>query len=201
MQQLLIATRNNGKLPEIKTVLDGLPIEVVGLSDVPGIAPDDDVEEPAVTFEGNAIIKALMWGEKAGMLTLADDSGLVIDTLDGWPGVKTARAAPTEEARNELFLEKLQGVPQEERTARLVSVAAIYDPALKKIRTAQGIAEGYITESPQGTNGFGVDPIFFYNEAGEIGGNLSLETKTKVSHRGKAMQKAREILVQEFLRG
>ena len=197
--QLLIATRNSGKIPEIQKVLEGLSIEVVGLSDIPSISAHEDVEEPAETFEGNALIKAIMWGTKANILTLADDSGLAVDTLEDWPGVKTARIAPNDDARNDCILEKTKHIPEGERGAALHCVIALYDPLQKKVRVAHGKAQGHILQQPEGTGGFGVDPIFYYDEAGKSGGLLTLEEKNTVSHRGKAMQAARAILEQEFM--
>lgn len=201
LTRLVIATRNQGKIPEIQKVLEGLPVECLSLADIPSIAPDEDVEEPAMTFEGNAIIKVFGWGSKTGILTLADDAGLIIDALDGRPGVKSARYVPgTDQDRYEKVLEEMKDVPEKERTGRYVSVAAIFDPVTKKIRTCQGVSEVMIAHEPKGEHGFGYDPITRFIEFSKTGAELTLEEKTQASHRGKSMREARKILEEEFLK-
>ena len=199
MRKLLIATRNKGKLPEIQHQLEGLPFECVSLDQVPSIPPDFDATEPAQTLEGNAIIKAVTYGTLANMLTLADDSGLEIDALDGKPGVLSARYANGgPEARNTKVLEEMKDVPEHERTARFRASVAIYDPSSKKLRTCEGVFEGSITEEPLGTGGFGYDPIFRSNALGKTNAEVSLEEKNSISHRGDSLKKARELLQHEF---
>lgn len=199
MKQILVATRSKGKFPEIVAVLSEAGFECVNLNDVPELPKDFEVEEPAMTFEGNAIIKAMTIGKKTGKLTLAEDAGLCVDALDGRPGVYTARYAPgTDEDRYQKLLGELEGVPESERTARFVAVVAIYDPATDKIRTCEGKYEGLISTEPVGDNGFGYDPVFYSPELQKTNAQLSLEEKNRVSHRGQALQKAKQILLEDF---
>ena len=197
---LLIATRSRGKLPEIVDALAGLPFALLGLSDIPDIPQDDDVEEPAMTFEGNAIIKAMTWGHRTGYLTLADDAGLQVDALQGRPGVMSKRYAPgTDEDRYRKLLRELDGVPGAQRTARFRAVIAIYDPATQKVRTCEGVYEGRIAEAPQGDHGFGYDPIFYDPKRCKTAAQMRLGEKNAASHRGQALEKARGILQAEYL--
>ena len=194
-RKLLIATRSAGKFPEIVAGLGDVPFEIINLNDVEELPKDFEVEEPAKTFEGNAIIKAMTLGKKTGYLTLADDTGLEVDALDGRPGVHTARYAQgTDEDRYNKLLEEMKDVDDEDRTARFRTFIAIYDPTTDKVRTCQGVYEGKILRKPEGTNGFGYDPVFWSLELKKSGGLMSLEEKNKVSHRGKAVRKAKELL-------
>ena len=195
----MIATRSKGKFPEIVTSLAGLPFEFLNLNDILELPKDYEVEEPATTFEGNAIIKAMTLGAKTGLLSLAEDAGLEVDALDGRPGVYTARYAPgTDENRYMKLLGELNGVPEEMRTARFVTVMAIYDPENHKIRICEGVYEGRIAEKPVGDNGFGYDPVFYNIELGKTNAQMTMEGKNSVSHRGKALEKAKVILKEEF---
>jgi XTP/dITP diphosphohydrolase len=152
-----------------------------------------------MTFEGNAIIKAMTVGKKTGFLTLAEDSGLEVDALGGRPGVYSARYAPgTDKDRYTKLLQELKDVPNEKRRARFTTVVAIYDPISDKVRTCTGAYEGTITFEPVGENGFGYDPVFFSTELQKTGAQMTLEEKNAVSHRGKAVRKAKEILATEF---
>ena len=199
MKKLLLATRSKGKFPEIVSELKGLPFELVNLADVPDLPPDFEVEESAATFEGNAIIKAMTFGKKTGLLTLADDAGLEVDALDGRPGVLSARYAPgTDEDRYRKLLGELQDVPEEKRTARFRAVIAIYDPATDRVRTCEGRYEGRIALAPKGDHGFGYDPIFYNVEVGKTNAQMPIEEKNSVSHRGKALRMAKEILQKDF---
>ena len=191
----MIATRNAGKFPEIVEGLGDVPFEIINLNDVEDLPKGFDVEEPAKTFEGNAIIKAMTLGKMTGYLTLADDSGLEVDALDGRPGVYTARyATGTDEDRYNKLLEEMRSVEDEDRTARFRSVIAIYDPHTDKVRTCEGVYEGKILREPVGSEGFGYDPVFWSLELGKSGGLMSLEEKNKVSHRGRAVREAKELL-------
>lgn len=196
MRELLVATNNNGKLVEMRKLLEGTPFNVLGLSDG-GIT--HDVEESAATFEGNAIIKAMTYGAMSGKLTLSEDSGLEIDALGGLPGVQTKRYAEgtADNGHAKIFAE-LADVPDEKRGAQFRSVMAIYDPANEKIRTCEGIAHGMVTRVAVGTNGFGQDPIFRYDESGMTGGEMTTDEKNAVSHRAKALAKVKELL-KEFV--
>ena len=200
MKKLLIATRSKGKFPEIVSELNGLPFEFLNLNNVSELPSNFEVEEPAATLEGNAIIKAMILGKKTGFLTLAEDAGLEVDALDGRPGVYTARYAPgTDKDRYRRLLGELQGVPEEKRTARFRAVIAIYNPENDKIRTCEGIYDGKIALEPKGENGFGYDPVFYNVELGKTNAEMTMEEKNKVSHRGKALRKTKEILKQNFL--
>lgn len=200
MKKLLIATRSKGKFPEIVSELSGLPFEFLNLNDVSELPQNFEVEEPATTFEGNAIIKAMTLGKKTSFLTLAEDAGLEVDTLNGRPGVYTARYAPgTDEDRYRKLLGELQDVPEEKRTARFRAIVAIYDPENDKVRICEGIYEGRIAMEPIGNNGFGYDPVFYSVELGKTNAEMTMEEKNGVSHRGKAIRKAKKILEQEFL--
>jgi len=181
-------------------VLAGLPFEFINLNDIPELPRGYEVEEPATTFEGNAIIKAMTLGKKTGLLTLADDSGLEVDALGGAPGVYSARYAPgSDEDRYNKLLQALSDVPGEKRTARFRCVIALYDPSSDRVRTCDGSVEGSMLTEPRGTNGFGYDPIFFTTELQKTMAQATLEEKNTMSHRGRALQKARAILQNDFL--
>ncbi len=200
MRDLLIATRSKGKFPEITFMLDGLPVHCLNLNDVPSLPSDFEVEEPAATFEGNAIIKAMTLGKKTGLLTLADDSGLEVDVLDGRPGVLSARYAPgTDEDRYRKLLNELKDIPDAHRSAHFRCVIALYDPVDDRVRTCAGSVEGHIAREPSGDSGFGYDPVFFSAAHNKTIAQMSLEEKSLVSHRGNALREARKILGREFV--
>lgn len=196
---ILIATHNAGKYREIVAALQGLPLTCIRLDDIPHLPSDGAVEEPAMTFEGNAIIKAMTCGHLSGCLTLADDAGLEVDALAGRPGVHSARYAPgTDADRYRVLLRELHDIPDAERGAQFRAVIAIYDPATAKIRTCEGIYRGVLLRRPQGHNGFGYDPIFYDPESGKTAAEMTMEEKNTRSHRGRALQVARAILQEEF---
>lgn len=198
MRKLLVATRNKGKIEEIRSELKDLAFNVVGLEEA-GVPKDFDVEEPAMTMEGNAIIKAMAYGRKTGLLTLSEDAGLEVDALDGRPGVFSARYAPgTDEDRYRKLLSEMAGVPDEKRGAQFRAVVALYDPNNEKIRTCEGIYRGVIIREPRGTNGFGYDPVFYNADLKKTNAEMSREEKNAVSHRGMALRKAKTILDDEF---
>ena len=199
MRKLLIATHNKGKFPEIVKELEGISYEIINLNSVDVLPEGEEVEEPAMTFEGNAIIKAMTIGRWTNMLTLAEDAGLEVDALNGRPGVRTARyALGTDEDKYNKLLEELKNVPKEKRNARFKAIIAIYDPINDKIRTCEGVYEGLISSQPKGKNGFGFDPIFFNIELNKTNAEMTIEEKNSVSHRGKALRLARDILIKEF---
>jgi len=199
MRELLIATRNEGKMPEIRHALEGVPFIVIDLNDVPEL-DGFEAAETGATFEENASIKAKVYGEKTSLLALADDSGLEVDALGGAPGIQSARyAVGTDADRNRKLLKVMKDVADEKRTARFVTVIAIYDPVRKQLETCREEVYGRITREPRGERPFGYDPIFLYDEAGKTGGEMSVAEKNQYSHRGKALAKAREILVAEFV--
>lgn len=199
MRELLVATRSKGKWPEIVAGFAGMPFKLVSLDEA-GIPADLAVEENASTLEGNALIKAFVYGKRSGKLTLAEDAGLEVDTLGGRPGVMSARYAQgSDEDRYRKLLSELSGIPYAERTAQFRAVVAIYDPERgEKVRTCEGVFKGHIVGEPRGGSGFGYDPVFFSDELGKTGGEMTLSEKNRVSHRGRALAKAREILLAEF---
>ena len=198
--KLLIATRNGGKFPEIISKLKGLNLQFLNLNDISDLPPDFEVEEPAMTFEGNAIIKAMTLGKKTGLVTLADDSGLEVDALGGRPGVYSARYAPgTDKDRYKKLLNELKDAPDDKLGAQFRCVIAIYNPANEKIRTCEGIYRGRLIREPRGNNGFGYDPIFYNDNSGKTNAEMTMEEKNRLSHRGLALEKAREILTEEFI--
>lgn len=189
---LIIASRNKGKIREIQKILHGIPFEIKSLSD---IGLDIDVAETGKTFEENAILKAKIIGEKTKLLTLADDSGLEVDVMGGRPGIYSARYEKGGDAdRINKLLKELKDIPKEKRTARFKAVVAIYDPDTKKFQSFEGVNEGYITEKPNGKNGFGYDPIFFNLDLGKTNGEATFEEKNQVSHRARALQKVKNYL-------
>jgi XTP/dITP diphosphohydrolase len=171
----------------------------IRLDDISHLPPGFTVEEAAMTFEGNAIIKAMTYGHLTGYLTLADDAGLEVDALDGRPGVYSARYAPgTDTDRYRALLRELHDVPDHNRGAQFRAVIAIYDPKTTKIRTCEGIYRGVLLRQPQGCHGFGYDPIFYDPGAGKTAAEMTVEEKNLVSHRGQALQAARALLREEF---
>ena len=182
--KLLVATCNPGKVIEIRDLMKDLPVEIVGLSAFPGIM---EPEETGDTFEANALLKADYYHEKTKLTAIADDSGLMVDALDGRPGIYSARYAganASDKDRCEKLLDELKDVPAEKRTARFVCVAAIAGNGIRD--TCAGTAEGLILNAPRGTGGFGYDPIFYYPPLHKTFAELSRDEKSQVSHRGKA---------------
>lgn len=197
--QLLIATRNANKVKELRHAFAGTGFTLVSLDEA-GVPGEYDVEEPAVTFEGNAIIKAVSYGRRANMLTLAEDAGVEVDALDGRPGVLSARYAPgTHEDRWRKVLAEMQDVPDNQRGAQFRAVIALYDPATEKIRTCEGACRVVTLREPRGSGGFGYDPIFLFEVLQKTFAELTPDEKDAVSHRGIAVRKAIEILQADFL--
>jgi len=190
--KLLIATSNAGKLVEIREILAGIALDLLTLEDARLPAP----EETADTFAGNAEQKAVTCAQRSGLWTLADDSGLCVDALGGAPGVLSARYAATDEARRAKLLAALAGVPAEKRGAHFFCAAALSDPSGARVTHATGRVEGSIAFVPQGTNGFGYDPLFLPAEApGKTLAELSSEEKNRLSHRGRALGELRPVLL------
>lgn len=190
----MVATQNKGKVKEIKEILGDLPVEVKTMGEV-GI--DIEVEENGTTFEENAIIKAEAISKLVPeALVIADDSGLEIDYLNKEPGIYSARYlgkdTPYEE-KNQIIIDRLDGVPKEKRTARFVCAMALAKVGEETVTTYATI-EGYIGDHAEGENGFGYDPIFFVDELGTSTAALSLEAKNEISHRAKALRAMVEII-------
>jgi XTP/dITP diphosphohydrolase len=190
---LLIATHNKGKKSEYAALLQGLELELTTLAEL-GIA--HDVEENGATYQENALLKARAYAQLSGLLTLADDSGLEVDALDGAPGVRTARYAgvgASDRDRYALLLRNLEGVPDAQRTARFRCVIALAWPE-GRTEVVEGTCEGYITHAPKGDRGFGYDPVFYVPECGCTMAELPAEVKNLISHRARAAQAARALL-------
>jgi XTP/dITP diphosphohydrolase len=190
VQNLLIASTNAGKLKEFRDMMTDLAVNWVSLADV-GLA-GMDVEETGTTFTENALLKARAYAAASGLPTLADDSGLVVDALDGAPGVYSARYAPTTEERNIKLLSAMKDIPKDQRAARFVSVIALVTPNDVTI-TAEGRVEGNIGYETRGSHGFGYDPIFVIDDGRHLA-ELLPEEKHAISHRGRAMQKLHPLL-------
>ena len=189
LPRLLIATHNMGKLRELTELMGDIPYQLVSLGDL-GI--HHDVDETGSTFEENATLKAETYCELAGILTLADDSGLEVDALGGEPGVRSARYAgpdATDAERVEFLLGKLSGTDPDTWSARFRCVIAISEPG-RATSLHSGSCEGRIVPEPRGENGFGYDPVFEFPEIGLTMAELSAERKNRVSHRAEAARKA-----------
>ena len=186
MKKIIFATQNEGKVKEIKKILEGLPVEVLTMGEA-GI--DIDIEETGKTFKENAIIKAEALKEYSDAIILADDSGLEIDYLNKEPGVYSARYLGKDtsyEVKNQAILDRLKDVPKEDRTARFVCVIAAAGKNIPTMTTTATI-EGHIGYEAKGANGFGYDPILFINDFERSTAELSPEEKNQISHRAKAL--------------
>ena len=193
MKKVIFATGNEGKMKEIREILGDLDIELLSLKDA-GIKAD--IVEDGKTFEENAEIKAKAICQLTGEIVLADDSGLEIDYLNKEPGIYSARYMGEDTSyriKNASLIERLEGVPDEQRTARFVCAiaAAFPDGTMKTVRAAM---EGRIGYEEKGENGFGYDPIFYLPEYGCTSAELSMEEKNKISHRGKALRPIKDEL-------
>jgi XTP/dITP diphosphohydrolase len=201
--KILVATTNPGKIAELKTMLT-LDVELFGLSDFDNIA---EVEEDGSTFAENARKKALGYAQAIGLWTIADDSGLVVDALDGAPGVKSARFSGDKLKGDERtlidhrniakVLELLKDTPEEKRTARFVCSLCLAS-AEKVLIETEGTLEGLITDREIGKNGFGYDPVFFVPHLNKTVGQLTAEEKNAISHRGNAIRKLMPMLGKLF---
>ena len=196
MSKLLIATNNAGKVREIKAIFDGLYDEICSLKDE---GMKVDVEEDGTTFAENAEKKAREISMLVDCDVLADDSGLCVDVLDGGPGIYSARFAGTgnDDDNNALLIEKMQGIPFEERTARFVSAVSVARKG-KVVFTCEGATDtGLITDECRGNNGFGYDVVFWHPEYKCTFGELDSDIKNSISHRRRALDLIREKLAEE----
>ena len=192
--QLLIATHNRGKIREVRRVLEQLPVTLRTLDEFPNVVT---VEETGVTYSENAVLKALGYAQQTGILTLADDSGLEVDALDGGPGVFSARfgkGAASNADRLKKLLTMTSQSPSKARTARFVCCLAVADvesnsatPCAQLVTVIEKHCDGSIATMPRGENGFGYDPIFVPAGYSATFGELSDEVKRRISHRGKAL--------------
>ena len=198
MRRLIFATGNEHKMVEIREILGELPVEIISMKDV-GIKAD--IVENGNTFEENALIKAKEVCKLAGEMVLADDSGLEIDYLNGEPGIYSARYMGEDTSyhiKNQNLIDRLEGVPDEKRTARFVCAIAAAFPDGRSF-VVRGTIEGIIGYEERGTNGFGYDPIFYLPERGVSTAEIPPEEKNSISHRGNALRKMKELLEREEL--
>ena len=193
MIEILFATSNAGKAKEVQAMFSDLDVDVKTLREE-GI--DIEIEENGQTFAENALIKAKAIAGMTDKIVLADDSGLVVDYLNGEPGIYSARYMGEDtsyDIKNARILERMEGVPDDQRTARFVCAMAAIMPGGEVICT-EGIMEGLIGYEMKGTNGFGYDPIFYLPEYGMTSSEISPEKKNEISHRGKALRKMQDEL-------
>ncbi len=195
MTELLLASSNPGKTREYRLLLDGVGYQITTL---PEERINEAVTESGHTYEENARLKAVTYARRSRLTTLADDSGLEVDVLDGAPGVQSARFAgesATDTERVNLLLAKLSGVPWARRTARFKCVIVIASPA-GGLATCYGECKGLIAFEARGEGGFGYDPVFYLPELDKTMAELPAEVKNRISHRGRASQCARQVLLQ-----
>jgi XTP/dITP diphosphohydrolase len=191
--KLLLATHNQAKAREYKLLLQDLPFELVTLEEM-GI--QERIEEEGASLEENALAKARGYSSISGLLTLAEDSGLEVESLGGEPGVRSARygEATSDTQRISLLLQRMDGITGEERKARFRCVIALALPD-GRIRLFSGECWGLIALEPSGQGGFGYDPIFYLPQLGKTLAQLPIEKKNEVSHRGQAARKLRQFLL------
>ncbi|HMK35787.1 MAG TPA: XTP/dITP diphosphatase [Desulfomonilaceae bacterium] len=192
-EKIIMATANRGKVAEIRDLVKALPVEFLCLADLPDYP---HVVEDGATFEENALIKARALTAATSLVSIADDSGLCVDALDGRPGVLSARYGGQNTSdldKCRLILEELHDVPDASRTARFVCAIALVAPDGEE-HVFRGVCEGRITRELRGTGGFGYDPVFFYDEAGCTFAEMDRESKNRVSHRGQALKRLFEFL-------
>lgn len=203
MKKLIIASNNQGKIKEIKKVLENIPLKVLSLNDI-GI--DIDVEEDGITFEENAkkkseeIYKELINIGESDFIVMSDDSGLEVEYLNGEPGVYSARYAGehgNDKKNNEKLLIKLKGVSYRNRKARFVCQLALIDEK-KSYKSVTGMVEGYILEEGRGEDGFGYDPLFLYEPLNKTLAEMTIKEKNEISHRGAALKKV-DAIIKELL--
>lgn len=198
MRKLLVASTNDGKIKEIREQLKDFNFEIVALKKFPQL---QDIKEDGDSFKENALKKARVSAKETGLLTLADDSGLEVDALDGRPGIYSARYSgknASDEKNNKKLLEELKDIPKNKRCARFRCVMAIYDPENNYNATVNGKCEGRILESQQGKNGFGYDPLFYVNSEKKAMAELSADKKNEISHRAVALNKMKKLLKKRY---
>lgn len=198
--KVLIATKNQGKMEEIRQIFNRTKYELVNIEDIKALAKVK-IYEVAKTFEGNALIKAIVFGQISGLVTLAEDSGICVEALKGAPGVKSARySGRGDKENNEKLLKELAGAAEEKRDCYYECAVAIYDPATNWTKTTSGRWEGRVALTPRGTKSFGYAPIFLPKEYNYQLTNAELKERDKIeiNHRGQAFGKAIEILDGRF---
>jgi XTP/dITP diphosphohydrolase len=194
VRELIVASRNKGKVAEIKDLLKDLNFHVTSLLEYPQIP---DVVEDGKTYTENAMKKAVAIAKATGKLTMSDDSGLEVKALGNAPGIYSARFAgegASEKAKNKKLFAMLKDVPLSKRQARYRCVIALVDGKGKKIGVVQGTCSGLITLKEKGKNGFGFDPLFFLKRYNKTFAELGPEVKAKISHRARALKKFKVLL-------
>ncbi len=198
--ELLVATKNAGKVRELTELLGGVPLRLRNLSEFPN---SPEVEETGATFEENARVKAAAYAAHARLLTLADDSGLEVFALNGAPGVRSARYAgdsATDADRIDLLLRELSRADTNDRRARFVCAVALHDPQSGTTEIFHGVCPGRIAPAPRGTNGFGYDPVFIPDGHSQTFAELPSAVKQQISHRAHALRQARDFIQHAFAR-
>lgn len=187
IQELVIATHNQGKLQEFRELMKELPVQIKCLADFEAI---EEPEETGKTFAANAKLKAAYYAKKTGMVCIADDSGLEVQALDGAPGVRSARYAgekATDDENNQLLLHNMKF--QVKRTCRFRCALAVVQPDGRVLYETDGSCDGMLLHEPLGTGGFGYDPLFWSTELHKGMAEATMQEKNKISHRGKAIKK------------
>ena len=195
--EVVIATRNPGKLREIQAILSPLRLKILSLRDFPDIP---EIIEDGQTFEENAVKKAGAVARQTGRTAIADDSGLAVDALQGRPGVFSSRYAgenATDTERYQKLLKEMAGIPPGERGAVFICAMAVASPD-GKVQTVEGQCRGEIALAPRGTRGFGYDPVFYLPERGKAMAELDPEVKNRISHRALALEKLKQVLPKFF---
>ncbi|MBQ9065046.1 MAG: XTP/dITP diphosphatase [Blautia sp.] len=197
MRTIIFATGNENKLREIREIMADIPdLQIISMKEA-GVHAD--IVEDGNTFEENARIKAETVSRITGTIVLADDSGLSIDYLNGEPGIYSSRYLGEDTSyhiKNGELIKRLEGVPDEKRTARFVCAVAAAVPG-EETRVVRGVMEGQIGYEERGENGFGYDPIFFLPSYGKTSAEISPEEKNRISHRGKALRAVRKVMIEE----
>ncbi len=197
MKRIIFATGNAHKLEEIRAILRDAGLEIVSMKEA-GL--DLDIVEDGTSFKENALIKARVVSKASGEPAMADDSGLVVDALNGAPGIYSSRWMGEDASyhdKNQAIIDKLAGLPDEKRTARFVCACAAVFPDGRELVTEETL-EGIIGYEERGKNGFGYDPIFYLPERGCCNAELAPEEKNAISHRGKALRRMRDMLMADL---
>ncbi|MGM0445136.1 MAG: XTP/dITP diphosphatase [Bacillota bacterium] len=197
-RKLLVASSNKGKIEEIKDHFKELDFKFVTLDQFNNL---EEVIEDGDTLKENALKKARDRAYKTNILSLADDTGLEVDYLDGKPGIFSARFAhenATYEENNDKLLELLEDVPYKKRTAQFRTVVAVVDPFKKKEYTVSGLCKGYILKKRRGDQGFGYDPLFYVPDYDKTFAEMTVSLKNKISHRANALEKMKKVLKSRY---
>jgi len=191
--EVVIATRNSGKLREIQAILSPLGLKILSLRDFPDVP---EIIEDGQTFEENAVKKAAAVARQTGRMAIADDSGLAVDALQGRPGVFSSRYAgekATDAERYQKLLKEMAGIPRGKRGAAFICAMAVASPK-GKVEVVEGECRGEIAFVPKGRHGFGYDPVFCLPEWGKAMAELEPEVKNRISHRAQALEKLKKLL-------